>query len=99
MANVSSGNSLYIDSVGAANSQKNTIVKFITVTATGGNGTVSFENNNGDERALKITLAVPHHNTLTVALDTSPLVFPDGVYVSAITNCVATLILTKTGGS
>lgn len=101
MANVRCGNSSYCDSTGlvTATGDKNIKVSFISFTSDAAADSITFKDS-GSGGALKLTIKAALADE-TVFLDYSlrPLLFPNGVYVSAISaNCTATIVFTTGGG-
>ena len=101
MANARCGNSYYIDSTGyvSATGSKQVKVAYILFTSTLAADTITFKDAS-TSGALKMTLKVPTASeTILFDFSFNPLVFPNGVYVSAISaNCTATIITTTSGG-
>lgn len=100
MANVRCGNSIYVDSTGAiTGSEKNVKVSYISFTSDAAADTITFKDSS-TSGALKLTIKAAVADE-TVFLDYSfrPLLFPNGIYISAISaNCTACIVLTSGGG-
>lgn len=101
MANVRCGNSIYVDSTGlvTASTDKNVKVAYIIYTGALAADAITFKDT-GTSGSLKMTLksAVAADSTV-FDFSLRPLVFPGGIYVSAISaNSTATIIITTGGG-
>jgi hypothetical protein len=101
MANVRCGNSCYVDSTGyiSATGSKQVKVAYITFTSDAAADTITFKDAS-TSGALKMTVkSAVADETVVLDFSTTPLVFPNGIYVSAISaNCTATIITTTGGG-
>lgn len=102
MANVLNGNSFYVDTAftNAADDlvRKQALVVYVVVTATAANGRIVLSDvgNNPD---LKLDLRVPSANsTQPFVFVDNPVIFPNGIRISTLTNAVATIVLRNPGG-
>lgn len=90
MANVRNGNTIFIDSTGDLTITA-TRVYYVTITATAANASITLQDSGANVN--KITVSTPtDDDTRILDFSTRPMFFPGGVSVSAIANCVATLI-------
>lgn len=92
MANVRSGNVLYIDTASSAYSQKGLKAAYIVVTATSANAVVVLQDSGTSANMLPLRVAVSG-SSQTFDFSASPVHFPNGVVASTLTNGVAALIL------
>jgi len=97
MANIRNGNTYYIDSTGAVTTGPNDKVTAVVLAGTSGNATLSLADNNaGASYPAKLTIVTP--NNSTIHIKDIAILFPSGVYVSAISGGVATLIVNQGSG-
>lgn len=97
MANVRNGNTIFVDSTGDLTTT-GTRVYYITVTATAANASITLQDSGANVN--KITVSTPtDDDTRILDFSMRPMYFPGGVAVSAIVNCVATLITEVQGAS
>ena len=99
MANVVSGNSVFIDSVGALNiSDKEGVgLIYATVSSTAGAASITIKDiGKGGSPFDKVILNVKDADD-TKQFDWSrrPMIFSNGIEVTAITGCTATLVFTR----
>ena len=100
MANVRCGNSIYVDSTGAiTGSDKNVKVAYITLTSKLAADSITIKDS-GTSGALKLTFkSALADDTKYFDFSRKPLLFPNGLYISAISaNCTAMIVLTTSGG-
>src|SRR5262245_48370533 len=102
MANVLNGNTFYIDTQGSTTEddlvRKQTLVTYITITSTGANGRVVLSDV-GTNPTTKIDLRVAVANTSELfRYAEKPLMFPNGIKVSVLTNAVVTVVIANAGG-
>lgn len=98
MANIRNSNSFYIDSTGALNTDANTRVFYIVITSTAAPGTITIADNQGTP-VTKLSLAVDVADRSTIFdFSRKPLIFPNGINITAITNCTAMIEYSTTGG-
>lgn len=102
MANIQNGNTFYIDTQSAADSddlqKQPAIVTQIIITATGANGRVVLADL-GNNPAKKLDLrVVVSGETQHYFFDTSPVVFPSGIKALILTNAIVTVVLKGPGG-
>ena len=93
MANVRNSNTYFIDATGSVTA-KNIKVVGVIFTASGAAQLIVKDVTTGATKLdLKATAAnISQH----FILDQSPIVFPNGIDVTTVTNCTATLILEET---
>ena len=97
MANVRRGNIHYVDSTGVLTTNTVDRVAGIVLSSTAGNASITLQTDSGDNQNL-MTLKEPT-NATTAFFDFSsiPLFYGlKGLQVSAITNCVCTIIYSQT---
>lgn len=95
MANIRNSNTFYIDGTAQTLDVKNIKVTHISLTATGANAVLVLKDVSTGN--LKIDLRVATSGVTTVfPFETNPLVFPNGINPSTVTNAVATLMLQET---
>lgn len=100
MANIRCGNSCYCDSTGAlTGSEKNVKISYISYTGKLAGDTLTLKDSS-TSGALKITLkAAVADETVFFDFSFRPLLFPNGIYVAAISaNSTACIVLTSGGG-
>lgn len=98
MANVRRGNIHYVDSTGVLTTRIEDKIAGIILTSTTNNASVTFQTDSSDNQNLftlkEPTAGISQHFDFTAA----PLVFGlKGLQVSAISNCVCTVIYTQKG--
>lgn len=91
MANVRQGNIWYIDSTGAAGTQRQIILK-ILVTPTSANSIVVLRETSSGANKMDLRAAT---NGQTAEFDFTdyPVVFGDGIYVQTLTNAVVMIVV------
>jgi len=94
MANAHNGNTLYIDSTGAIGPSKNVKVSHIFITGTGAAPRLVLQD--GTTNKIDVRL-MGTSQTGHLPFDPVPMYFPNGVTVSTITNCVATIVISQGG--
>ncbi len=93
MANTRSGNSHYVDSTGVLETAAMKIAG-VLVTATGANAVVAIADSAGTTAKLNLRVATSGECThFDFAL--IPILFPNGVKVTTLTNAIATVIYTQ----
>ena len=90
MASVRNANSFYVDSTDSLE-VLGLSVYTITLTSTSGAGVITLQDNT-DTPTTKLTLKVPNGETLLFDFNLMPLLFPNGIVVSVLTNAVATIV-------
>jgi hypothetical protein len=96
MANVQNSNSFYVDSTGLLSDKPNIRVSGIIFTPNAANDAITLIDGTGGSTKLKIQGATAK-NTVLIDFHMAPIVFPNGIFVSAITaSAVATIITTGT---
>jgi hypothetical protein len=95
LANASNGNTLYVDSTGDILTRKNVLVTYITVTPTGA-ASVIIQDVTTAATKLRLDVAT---GTNSVVFDYSynPILFPNGIRVSTLTNALVTFTFRNTG--
>lgn len=97
MANVTNGNSVYVDSTGALDvaTNQNIKVAYIIVTSTAASAVVQLQDD-FSAPVNKIDFRVDTADkTLCYDFADNPLTFPNGIRVSTLTNATLTLILQR----
>lgn len=102
MANISNGNTFYVDTAFSLESddlaRTNTLVTYVIVTATAANGKIVL----GDavtNSTIKMDLRVPTSgSSVMFRFDVSPVIFPKGIRVVQLANAVATIVFKNAGG-
>jgi len=100
MANTRNGNTFYIDtSVETVSTDKNQRIAYVVLTATAANGRIVLADPSVSGNPPKVDLRVAVSGT-TEVFDFSrlPLYFPNGMRVNILTNALATLVMTQSGG-
>lgn len=97
MANIESGNSVYIDATGALSAKPNQRVVQVLLTATAASARIVLTN--GDTTTVKLDLRVATSGETGSFVFDYPIVFSNGVHVLTLTNAVATLIYTREGST
>lgn len=102
MANVLNGNSFYVDTAYSTSAddlvRASVLVSYVIVTTTAANGVVLAGDVAGTSPSkLSLKLAA---NTSSQIFDFSrrPILFPNGIRVTTLTNCVVTFVLSNQGG-
>ena len=99
MANALNGNTFFVDTVGTlelGNAASNIKVIAILFTATATGGTMTIKDNASSGPITKTVLSGPNDNeTKFFDLSSSPLVFPNGITVTSVTNANATMVFTR----
>lgn len=94
MANVKSSNTLYIDSTGLVEGTRASVA-YIIVTPSATNASITLQD--GLTTANKATFKVADLNTHSFPFYETNMLFANGINVSAITSCVATIVLKGIG--
>lgn len=100
MANVRSGNSWYIDTVGNlgaddTNTAKNVV--YILLTSTSANAIAILRDRDSNQLKTELRLDTAGH-TQHFKFEIAPISFPGGIKVDTLTNCNVTIVL-KEGGT
>lgn len=90
MANVVSGNSSYIDSVGTIKSSSINLVG-VLLTATAANAQLVLSDPSGNTKKMDLRVATAGASQF-FDFSASPVLFPAGVKALTVTNAIATLI-------
>lgn len=96
MANVRNGNTIYVDSAATLTTDKNLHVVNVLVTATAASAVVVLADPDGT--SLKADLRVATNGTTESFMFVTPVFFPNGIKVTTLTNAIATIIYTRSGG-
>ena len=92
MANAHAGNSSYVDTAGVLRSASNTSVAYVIVTSSAAGGLITLQDNAGTP-VDKVTFKVAtDEETKVFDFSNTPIVFPNGVKASTVTDCVATVV-------
>lgn len=95
MANVQNSNSFYVDSTGSLTDISNQRVSTILFTASSPNDAMTLTDGSGG--ATKVVISASIANDTKWFQFRAPIVFPNGIYVSAIdSGATATIITTGT---
>lgn len=97
MANVRNGNTFYIDSTSPVINSVNIRVKAILLTATAASGRVVLQDVTTNNIKADLRVATSGESRL-FEFDKNPIVFPNGINPSTVTNAVATLIVEESRG-
>lgn len=98
MANIRSGNTVYIDATGAISIEKNLNVVAVIVTATAASGRIVIQDNaSSPQNKMDLRVATSGQSQL-FSLVGSEVSFTNGLRIGTLTNAVATIILTSNGG-
>jgi len=98
MANLLNGNTFYIDSTSPDLERKQALVVYIALTATASNA-IMVLSDVGAAPQKKLELRVAGAGTTQLFRFTdSPVLFPNGISVTTLTNAVATLVIKNSGG-
>lgn len=95
MANVQNSNSFYVDSTGSLTTAPNIRVSTVLFTANAANDAMTLTDGSGG--AVKMTIKASTAKDTKWFQFKSPIIFPNGVFVSAITaNATATIVTSGT---
>lgn len=93
MANARSANIHYVDTTGVLTT-KRVFVAGVVVTATAASAIVNIQDSAGTNSLLNLRVATSGETE--VFTFSAPLVFPNGIKVSTLTNAIASVIYTNT---
>lgn len=92
MANVDNGNTIYLDSTGAISNTRGLVIKHVIITPTAASASLILRDQaTGTPTKLRIDIAAAG-NPLHIPLGDAGMLFPTGIDVGTITNCVVTLV-------
>jgi hypothetical protein len=92
MANASAGNSSYVDTTGVIGASSNEKVAYVVVSTTAANGVLTLQDNAASP-VNKVTLKLAADGSSQLFdFSKNPIVFPNGVKASTVTDCVATVV-------
>ena len=97
MANVSNGNSIYVDSTGALDVATNLNIKvaYIVMTSTAASAAAQLQDDFGTP-VNKIDLRIDTTDkTICYDFAETPITFPNGIRVSTLTNATLTIVLQR----
>jgi hypothetical protein len=97
MANVRSGNTFFIDGTSASLDVKGIRVSHIEVTSTNTGAVLVLSDVTTASTKIKLAIAADK-TVLFLDFSDNPMVFPNGINPSTVTNCVATLMLQESRG-
>ena len=98
MANLLNGNTFYIDATSPDLDRKQVLVTYIALTATGANAILVLSDvGTAPQKKLELRVATSGTTQLFRFTD-SPVLFPNGISVTTLTNAVATLVIKNSGG-
>jgi hypothetical protein len=92
MANVSAGNSSYVDATGVLKSDKGTKVAYVVLTATAANAVLVLQDNAGTPVNKCNFKVATDGSSQTFDFSSNPIVFPNGVKASTVTNAIALVV-------
>lgn len=95
MANVRSGNTHFVDSTGSLSQEKNLRIGQVILTATSANAVIVLSDHAGTTKKLELRVAASGESR-SFELPV-PMIFPNGINVTTLTNCVATLVYNGVG--
>lgn len=98
MANVRSGNSIYVDSTGSVASDVNIKLIGIFFTSATAGDTITLKDGT-NAGALKLTLKNIDVSTHYFRLPDAPIIFANGIYVSQISSGAVATLVTRPQGS
>jgi hypothetical protein len=97
MANVASTNTIYIDSTGSITSPAQPKVMAVVLTATSANARIVLADDSTSDKKLDLRVATSGSSQV-FDFSQSPIFFANGVSVATLTNAIATLVYTSSGG-
>lgn len=97
------GNTFYIDTAFSSSAddlvRSQTLVAYITVTATGANAILTLSDVGANSTQTKLNLRVAASGTTQLfRFPEYPVLFPNGIRVMTLTNAIATVIIKNPGG-
>jgi hypothetical protein len=96
MANTRNGNTWYVDATGTLGTEKNVLVPYIFLTATGANARIVLSDQ--ATGSVKVDLRLPTAgDTQLFRVEANPILFPNAIEVTTLTNAVATVLVTRAG--
>lgn len=100
MANIRNANTWYVDTSDASLSVTNIRVMGIILTGAGSTSVLTLgDDNSADSYPTKLTLSVAANTTQQIRLEDTPLVFPNGIRIKALTSGASATLLTSTAGN
>lgn len=97
MANQRSSNTTYVDSTGVLTTDKNVKIAGVILTATAANAVLVLQDSDGATNKLNLRLATSG-DSQHFDFSQTPIHFANGVKVSTLTNAIATVVYTSSGG-
>lgn len=98
MANVRNGNTYYIDSASVSLNEPSIRVRSVLLTATNATNTLVLgDDNSTASYPTKLALVGTSGVSLLFDYSSNPIYFPNGIRVTTVTACTATLILEGQG--
>lgn len=99
MANVTSGNVIYVDSTGDLTTDTNKRIAYVSLTATGANGRIVIREV-GNSNPIKLDLRVVTSGATQVFdFSRKPVIFATGINVGTLSNAVCSIIVTGPSNS
>jgi hypothetical protein len=98
VANAQRGNSWYVDSTGTLTTNKNQIVKRVVITPTSANAVLVLQDDSTTTNKCDLRAATSG-DSKDFDFGLAPLVFPGGIKVTTLTNCVALIITAAAPGA
>jgi len=94
MANVRNANTIYIDTASSAISVPGLKISYVVLTPTSANAVLVLQDSATSANKVDLRAAT---SGVSVVFDFSetPLVFPNGIVASTLTNCTATCVITE----
>lgn len=97
MANILNGNTIWIDATGDITDTRNISVVSITLTSSAAGGSITLKDQTTLATKLTLKVAVDEDSPMPYDYSSNPIVFPNGINISAISGVVATLIVRRQG--
>lgn len=97
MANVRNSNTWYIDTAASSLAIANLKVSYVIVTATAAAAILNLQDVTTTANKANLRVATSG-DSVVFDFSLKPLVFPNGILPSTVTNCVATCVLEETRG-
>lgn len=98
MANVRTGNTIYIDSTGVVSIEKNLNIVAVILTATAASGRIVIQDNASTPQTKMDLRVATSGSSQVFPLVDSEVSLANGLRIGTLTNAVATIILTSKGG-
>ncbi len=99
MANQRSGSVLYVSATGSSDITQNVYVTRIVLTPTSAGAVLLLKNSLPSPQTKLDLRAATSGESKDLNLTDTPMLFENGITVSTLTNCVATIFTSETGSS